>query len=87
VNVRALFWPVQGGKPFLANVPLTGKVLICGRTWRKVPARVRISNCGCPLHQRDVAQRPGMYRLDEVVGRGEARPMPVYLEVIEAGVN
>ncbi len=86
MNVRSLFWPVQGGKPFFADVPCTEPLVApCGHTFRKVPPRVQISTCGCPL---DAAQRTGRYRLIGLRDEGDhATPLPVYLEAVEVGVN
>ena len=84
MNVRALFCPVQGGKPFYADVPCTVELLVCGHTWRRVPPRVLVSTCGCPC---DAAQRAGPYRLVQILGRGEEKPVPVYSELIDVGSN
>ena len=86
MNVRALFWPVQGGKPYYADVPCTELLLApCGHAFRKVPPRVMVSTCGCPL---DAAQRAGPYRLVGLRGLGDNKTqLPVYLEAVDIGAN
>ena len=86
MNVCALFCPVQGGKPFFADVACTEPLLApCGHTFRKVPPRVMVSTCRCPL---DAAQRAGSYRLVELRGLGvDWMPLPVYIEAVDIGAN
>ncbi len=83
MNVRALFVPLQGGKPFFAHVPCEEVCCPHGKPWRQVPPKVNVFTKAIPL---DASQRSCDYELHTILYPPGA-PRPIYVEAVDIEAN